>query len=113
MHRVLATEFFGEDAVRELESVDPQSLARSGLHSLQQLSTRTYGHEYSQLTDEQQTALITAAGKSESESDLRKLYNLARTEAIRGYYTSAEGLKELDYRGNAYYGDSPGCPPKA
>lgn len=52
------------------------------------------------------------AGTSKSESDLRKLYDLARTEAIRGYYTTAEGLKELDYRGNAYYGDSPGCAPK-
>jgi len=113
MHRILALEFFGEDAVRELESVDPQSLARSGLHAFKHLSIRTYGRGFLQLTEEQQTAWITSAGKSGSESDLRKLYNLARTEAIRGYYTSAEGLKELDYRGNAYYGDSPGCSPKA
>jgi Gluconate 2-dehydrogenase subunit 3 len=113
MHRVLAAEFFGEDAVRALETEDPQIVAHSGLHALQQLSTQTFGRDFVQLTDEQQVELITTAGTSKSESDLRKLYDLARTEAIRGYYTTAEGLKELDYRGNAYYGESPGCAPKS
>ncbi|HTS07290.1 MAG TPA: gluconate 2-dehydrogenase subunit 3 family protein [Candidatus Eisenbacteria bacterium] len=112
MHRVLAVEFFGRDAVRELEASDPQSVARSGLVALRQLSTQTYGTNFLQLSEKQQIELITTAGKSQPQSDLRKLYDLARTEAIRGYYTSAEGLKELDYRGNAFYGDSPGCTPK-
>ena len=112
MHRILAFEFFGEDAVRELETLDPQTVARTGLQALRQLSTRTYGHDFLQLTEDQQIELITTAGKSQTGSDLRKLYDLARTEVVRGYYTSAEGLKELDYRGNAYYGDSPGCAPK-
>lgn len=113
MHRVLAVEFFGQDAVRELESADPQTVARSGLVALRLLSARIYGDDFLRLSEKQQIELITTTGKSQPESDLRKLYDLARTEAIRGYYTSAEGLKELDFRGNAYYGDSPGCTPKA
>ena len=113
MHRILAVEFFGEDAVREIETADPQTIARSGLNALQQLSTRTYEHEFLQLTDAQQAELITMIANAQPQSDLRKLYDLARKEAIRTYYTSAEGLRELDYRGNAYYGESPGCTPKS
>jgi len=26
-----------------------------------------------------------------------------------GFYTSKEGLKELDYKGNSFYSVSPGC----
>jgi hypothetical protein len=113
LHRILAIEFFGEDAVRDLESADPQAVARSGLRALQELSQQNYDHDFLQLTEAQQTELLTTAGTSRPESDLRKLYDLARTEAIRGYFTTAQGLKELDHRGNAYYGDSPGCEPKA
>jgi hypothetical protein len=31
---------------------------------------------------------------------------------IRGFYTSRLGLKELDYKGNAFYAESPSCPNK-
>jgi len=113
LHRILAIEFFGEDAVRDVETADPQAVARSGLRALHELSRQNYDHDFLQLTEAQQTELIASAGKSRIESDLRTLYDLARTEAIRGYFTTAQGLKELDYRGNAYYGDSPGCEPKA
>ena len=43
----------------------------------------------------------------------RKFFEIARTEAVRGYYTTAAGLEELDYKGNAYYADSPGCEAKS
>src|SRR5438270_655404 len=38
-----------------------------------------------------------------------QFFELMKREAIRGFYTSRAGLKELDYRGNAYYARSPGC----
>jgi hypothetical protein len=109
MHRVLAVAFYGEESVRELETADPQSIVRAGLKALHDLSAQTYGKPFLQLTDGEQVEILTTAGKAQPASELRKLFELTRTEAIRGYYTSAEGLKELDYRGNAYYGDSPGC----
>ena len=34
---------------------------------------------------------------------------LLKDMTIDGYYTSKEGLKELDYRGNSFYSESPGC----
>jgi hypothetical protein len=40
---------------------------------------------------------------------LRKFFETTRTEIARGYYTSAQGLKELDYKGNWYYAACPGC----
>ena len=44
---------------------------------------------------------------------LRKFFKITRAQAVRGYYTSAPGLEELDYKGNAYYGDGPGCKAKS
>jgi hypothetical protein len=40
---------------------------------------------------------------------LGKFFGTTRTEAVRGYYTSVEGFKELDYKGNWYYAVCPGC----
>ena len=40
---------------------------------------------------------------------IRALVDYLRKMAIDGYYTSKEGLKELDYRGNSFYSESPGC----
>ena len=39
-----------------------------------------------------------------------RLFKFIKAEAIRGFYTSRMGLKELDYRGNAFYAESPRCP---
>ncbi len=113
MHRVLAVAYYGEDSVRELETADPQGIARAGLQALRDLSRKTYGGDFLKLTAEQQSELLTAASKLKPASDLRRLFDLTRTEAIRGYYTTAKGLTELDYRGNAYYTESPGCEGKS
>ena len=109
MHRLLAVAYYGEESVRQLETADPQSVARSGLRALGELSLQTYGKQFLQLSNAQQVEFVNSIAKTDSEGDLRKFFDLARAEAIRGYYTSAEGLKELDYRGNAYYGECPGC----
>lgn len=112
MHRALAIAVYGEPQVRDLETADPQSIVRAGIGALHDLSIHTHGREFLQLTAAQQSDLLTSAAKAQADSPLRKLFDIARAEAIRGYYTSAEGLKELDYKGNAYYSDSPGCEPK-
>ena len=113
MHRALAVAYYGEDSVRELETADPQGIARAGLQALRELSRKTYGGDFLQLTAAQQSDLLTSASKSKPAGELRKLFDLTRTEAIRGYYTTAKGLTELDYRGNAYYTESPGCEAKS
>jgi len=110
LHRALAIAVNGEASMRELETADPQSLARAGLAALHDLSVQAHSQEFLQLTAPQQIDLLTSAGTA---NPLRKFFEITRTEAIRGYYTSAAGLKELDYKGNAYYTDSPGCEMKS
>jgi len=113
LHRALAVAVNGEASVRELETADPQSVARAGLAALHDLSVQTHGQEFLQLTAQQQLDLLTSAGTAQPGNPLRKFFEITRAEAIRGYYTSAAGLKELDYKGNAYYTDSPGCEMKS
>jgi Gluconate 2-dehydrogenase subunit 3 len=103
----------GEESVRDLETADPQSVARAGLAALRDLSRQAHGQEFLQLTPVQQIDLLTSADTAQSGNLLRKFFEIARAQAIRGYYTSAAGLEELDYKGNAYYGDSPGCEAKS
>jgi hypothetical protein len=113
MHRLLAVAVNGEASVRELETADPQLVARAGLAALRELSLHAHGREFLQLDAPQQIALLTSAGTAEPGNPLRKFFEIARTEAVRGYYTAAAGLEELDYKGNAYYADSPGCEGKS
>jgi hypothetical protein len=113
MHRLLAVAVNGEESVRELETADPQSVARAGLAALRDLSLQVHGQEFLQLAPAQQIDLLISAGTAQPGNPQRKFFEIARAQAIRGYYTSAAGLEELDYKGNAYYGDSPGCPAKS
>jgi Gluconate 2-dehydrogenase subunit 3 len=112
LHRALAVAYYGESAVREFETADPQGPVRSGLTALQDLSIEQFGQGFLPLGDSEQIKLITMISSGKPESPLRKLFEILRTEAVRGYYTSAEGLKELDYKGNWYYAVCPACEQK-
>lgn len=111
-HRALAAAYHGESAIRELETADPQDVVRSGLRALQHFSIERFGRDFLILDEEQQAKLIATIGAATLDSTLRKFSEVMRTEAIRGYYTSAQGLKELDYKGNWYYALCPGCEQK-
>jgi Gluconate 2-dehydrogenase subunit 3 len=108
-HRVLAAAYFGEPSVRETETSNPQLIARAGLAALNDLSKAHHGKTFLELTATEQANLITFVIADRSESPLRRFFEVMRAEAIRGFYTSAEGLKDLDYKGNAYYPQCPGC----
>lgn len=109
MHRALAVASYGENKVRELETAHPDAVGRIGIRALRNLSHIFYQRDFLELTDAEQFDLLMTASKAEAGTEEHKFFELIRREAIRGYYTSAEGLKELDYRGNAYYGECPGC----
>lgn len=108
-HRALAVAYYGEKEARELETANPQAIVRSGLAALQQLSLDQYGHKFLELEPSQQTDLVSLISNAELDSAARKFFETTRTEAARGYYTSAQGLKDLDYKGNWYYGSCPDC----
>ena len=109
LHRALAVSYYGESAVRELETADPQTVVRSGLTALQELSIEQFGQGFLTVGEPQQIKLIKMISSAKPEGPLRNFFEIIHTEAVRGYYTSAEGLKELDYKGNWYYAVCPAC----
>ncbi len=109
LHRTLAVAYYGEADVRELETVDHSATAREALAALYKVSADQHGRSFIALNADQQSELLHAAAKHEEKDSLRRFLEILRGEAIRGYFTSAAGLKELDYKGNAYNPESPGC----
>jgi len=109
MHRALAVAYYGEASVNEIETADPAGAAREGLPALQQLCQEKYRKWFAGLGAEQQQQVIRDISSDASHATIREFFDLVRNQAIRGYYTSAQGLKELDYKGNAYYPYCPGC----
>ena len=108
LHHALAVAYYGEAHVVELETSDPQAVARAGLAALVQRAQQL-GNPFLDLPASQQTDLAREMSQQPEETPLRRFYDLLRREAIHGYYTSQAGLKELDYQGNAYHTQCPGC----
>jgi hypothetical protein len=108
-HRVLAAAYFGEASVRETETSNPQLIARAGLAALNDLSQAHLGKPFLKLAESEQEQLVMSSAAEKPHSPLRRFLEVMRTQAIRGYYTSPEGLKDLDYKGNGYYPQCPGC----
>lgn len=105
--RALAVAYSGADVVRARETEDPARTAREGLRALAAVP----GVENDAVLVE---AFRSAAEHTTPTGPVDVFYLWARQNALDGYYTSREGLKDLDYKGNAFYAESPGCshPPK-
>jgi Gluconate 2-dehydrogenase subunit 3 len=109
-HRALAVAYYGQAKVVELETVDWQAIVRTGVKVLEQQSRERFGGECLELAGTTaQTDLVQEISRMPPESPLGRCYPFLRREAIRGSFTSQAGLKELDYKGNAFYGACPGC----
>lgn len=108
-HRALAVAHYGQARVVELETVDWQSVVRTGLNLLQQQSRERFGGEFLGLAGTAQADLVREISGTPPESPPGRCYLFLRREAIRGYFTSQAGLTELEYKGNAFYGACPGC----
>jgi hypothetical protein len=89
--RTLTVLIYGLEAVKKLESFEADRICRLGLGAMGSSTPRQ---------------IVETPPESQ---DVRALVDYLRTMAIDGYYTSKEGLKELDYRGNSFYSESPGC----
>lgn len=117
-HRALAVRYYGAEDVQQLETADPQKVWRDGLGWLHEESGRIAGGGFLDLGEAQQASLLSrldklvAGAASQAGGPGPQLYRLLKRQVIEGYYTSQAGLKELDYQGNAFHGESPGCPKK-
>ena len=96
-HRRMAIDYYGEDTVHELEREDPQAICRDGLAALKRAG-------FGALDSSAQLAHLV---RLENANDPFLVWMKHRV--LDGFYTSRQGLEELDYKGNAFYAQSPGC----
>lgn len=113
-HRALAVAYFGsEEPVRELETFEPERICHEGLTWLQDESQRRFTKTFLDAGPAAQAELVEAMSDARPEKSAvhasTRLFDFLKAECIRGFYTSRIGLKELDYKGNTFYGEPPGC----
>lgn len=113
-HRNLAVHYYGAQSVERLENSDPQQTWRAGLAWLEEESLRQHHLPLARLRRSDLYQLLEDLSNPPSDKSIpqaaREFFNRLKAEVIQGYYTSPQGLRELDYKGNAFYAVSPGCP---
>lgn len=112
--RTLAIHFYGKDAVEEMETAGLQKTWREGLGWLADTSKKRYGKPFLELATEHRVSILKSIGECRpeklEENAGTRLFVLLKRQMGHGYYTSRQGLEELDYKGNFFYAESPGCP---
>jgi hypothetical protein len=93
-----------------LETDDPQKIWREGLEWISTESSRRWGKAFLEASPASQGEVLKSwsdrAGADDAGS---RLFVLLKSQVARGFYTSQPGLEELDYKGNAFYAECPGC----
>lgn len=112
--RALTVAYFGsEEPVRELETFESERVCHEGLAWLGEESQRRFGKGFLEVDPAGQTELVRAISDVRPDKSAihpgTRLFDFLKAECIRGFYTSRAGLKELDYKGNAFYAEPPGC----
>ena len=112
-YRDLAVAYYGSARVKQLESSNPENTCREGLAWVSAAATAQYSKDFLDLEIEQQVALLRAISDERADKQAQnpgtQLFDFLKSETIKGFYTSSMGLKELDFKGNAFYAKSPGC----
>jgi hypothetical protein len=109
--RALAVAYFGSEApMLQLENFEPERICREGLLWLAEESQRRFAKEFLDVEASGQAELVESiSDDTATTNEGVRLFVFLKNEGIRAFYTSRVGLKELDYKGNAFYGQSPGC----
>jgi gluconate 2-dehydrogenase gamma chain len=89
---------------------------RTGLNWLNTRAQKGWGTAFLMLSPPQQTDLLESLAYQKKfragEERGREFFELVREYTVMGFYTSEIGLKELDFPGLKFYGESPSCPHK-
>ncbi len=113
LYRTLAIAYYGPSYVTRLEMDDPAKTCRVGLQWIADVARQRHSGEFLTLGAEQQIAMLDSIGDGRADKRTEnagtRFFAFLKAETIRGYYTSRAGLKELDFKGNAFYARSPGC----
>jgi len=109
-HRALAVAYHGEQAVEALETHEPQKIWREGLDWISAESSHRWGKAFLDAPEASQGEILKSlVGREEAADAGARLFVLLKNQVAHGFYTSQRGLKELDYKGNAFYAECPGC----
>jgi hypothetical protein len=109
-HRALAVAYYGEHAVTAIESHDPQTIWREGLGWIAEESNRRWGGPFIDASQASEVEILKSLNeRAGGDNAGTRLFMLLKNQVGHGFYTSQRGLKELDYKGNAFYGECPGC----
>ncbi|MGH9511730.1 MAG: gluconate 2-dehydrogenase subunit 3 family protein [Terriglobales bacterium] len=99
------------------ENREYQLTLGGGLMWLDETCTDRYGLPYMQCSPEQQKEILDLiayrknALADASLSQGIEFFAALRTMTLDGFFTSAPGIKYLQYIGNTYLAEFPGCPP--
>jgi gluconate 2-dehydrogenase subunit 3-like protein len=112
--RALTVAYLGsEEPVRHLETFESERVCHEGLAWLLEESRRRFAKSFLDSDLATQVELVRAISDVRpDESSIHagtRLFDFLKAECIRGFYTSRIGLKELDYKGNSFYAEAPGC----
>ena len=110
LYRAVAVGYYGTEEVDRLAKEDPEKTCEEGLRWLENESRERYGAAFLLLKEEQQSAMLQAMEEEAKSGNAgARFFEFMKAEVIRGFYTSQAGLKELGFKGNGYYAESPGC----
>jgi gluconate 2-dehydrogenase gamma chain len=89
---------------------------RTGLNWLNMRSQKTSGKTFLMLSPRQQADLLEPLAYKKKfragDEHGREFFDLVKEYTVMGFYTSEIGLKQLDFPGLKFYGESPSCPHK-
>jgi hypothetical protein len=112
-HRAVMVAYHGVETVHEIETFDAQKVYREGLARLQDESRSRHKTDFLRIGEKGQLEILADISDERINKDAQtpgtRFFELIKSEVIRGFYTSQAGLKELDFKGNAFYARSPGC----
>jgi len=112
-YRALESAYLGGAQEDRAASVDAVRTCRQGLLWILSKAQSQHAADFLSLTADQQIAILDSISDDRADKEAQNagtgLFSFLKAETIRGFYTSRAGLKELDFKGNAFYARSPGC----
>jgi len=109
----LAEAYDGARLLHRVKTSDTQKTYRDGLAWVAEQSKQQHQRDFVELSENQQTAILDIVSDDRvnkgAENNGTRFFRLLKNDIISGFYTSKAGLKELDYKGNRFYAESPGC----
>jgi hypothetical protein len=113
-HRILETAYFNGSHHSSGTGDEPGKICREGIRWLDTEAQTRGGRDFLTMNSDEQRSLLNDISDvrptRQPENPGTHLYAVVKAETVRGFYTSEAGLRELGYKGNAFYARSPGCP---